>query len=64
MIRMTHPLHGATHAASNSEVDWLKARGWSVETKETVHVQVPHDALPGDAAETVIPIRRGRPKKT
>ena len=28
---MVHPLHGAMHAYSNSEIERLKGLGWSVE---------------------------------
>ena len=31
MKRMTHPLHGFTHAHNTNEVAYLVARGWSVE---------------------------------
>lgn len=29
--RMVHPLHGATHAYDNSEIERLKGFGWAVE---------------------------------
>jgi hypothetical protein len=32
---MVHPLHGATHAYDNSEIERLKGLGWSVEEPKT-----------------------------
>lgn len=29
--RMVHPLHGATHAYDNSEIERLKGFGWAVD---------------------------------
>lgn len=31
IVRMVHPVHGATHAYDQGEVDRLKKLGWDVE---------------------------------
>ena len=44
---MTHPEHGAMHAYDKSEVERLRALGWSVEGEKPVAEQVPERKKPG-----------------
>lgn len=48
LVRMTHPLHGVTHAFG-AEIDWNKKHGWKVEEKkkEEPVVVVPQKRKPG-----------------
>jgi hypothetical protein len=56
--RMLHANHGATNAYDQNEILRLKKLGWVVEGEEVTETPVP-----GDAPETVVPKRRGRPPK-
>ena len=46
-VRMTHPVHGATHVYDEIELKEREAKGWTVE-------------IP---AEVLEPKKRGRPRK-
>lgn len=45
-VRMTHPLHGVTHAVG-AEVKWNEAHGWKVEPKPIA----PEMVLTGESTE-------------
>lgn len=51
--RMVHPLHGATHAYDNGEIERLKGFGWAVEVPPSNHIPVEdmrviHEGIPLD----------------
>lgn len=56
MKRMTHPLHGAHHAANTNEEAAMRANGWTAED-DTPEPAVP----PVDDAPEPVATRRGRP---
>ena len=52
MIRMTHPMHGVTHAVG-SEVEWNIKIGWKVEPEPAQKTVVA--ATPENVADVAIP---------
>lgn len=57
VIYLTHPIHGAKVAVSESEANYDELSNWTRYTPGT-----PVEAVASDAGEEAAPKRRGRPR--